>query len=63
LLHTNSAINFGLYIFCGSKFRRDLKNLFCKRRRTISQSMHNTRSFHTQSVSTVSSEGEHSMRL
>ncbi|XP_060591697.1 probable G-protein coupled receptor 139 [Ruditapes philippinarum] len=63
LLHTNSAINFVLYIFCGSKFRRDLKNLFCKRRRTISESMHNTRNFHTQSVSTVSSEGETFMRL
>jgi hypothetical protein len=40
-----------------------LKNLFCKRRRTISESMHNTRSFHTQSVSTVNSEGETFMRV
>ncbi|XP_053400852.1 nociceptin receptor-like [Mercenaria mercenaria] len=39
ILYTNNAINFVLYVLCGSKFRRDFINLFCcsnKRRQTIS---------------------------
>ncbi|XP_060582807.1 probable G-protein coupled receptor 139 [Ruditapes philippinarum] len=48
LLHTNSAINFVLYIFCGSKFRRDFMNIFCKRQRSLS-----VQSFCSQSLSTL----------
>ncbi len=29
LYHTNSGINFSLYLLSGSRFRRDLKELFC----------------------------------
>ena len=55
LLHTNSAINFILYILCGSKFRKDFMALIFKRRRTMSDTMLSTRSIRTQSLSMVSS--------
>ncbi|XP_060591696.1 probable G-protein coupled receptor 139 [Ruditapes philippinarum] len=53
LLHTNSAINFVLYIFCGSKFRSDFMNIFCKRQRSMSETMLGTQSFPSQSLSTI----------
>ncbi|XP_053399630.1 kappa-type opioid receptor-like [Mercenaria mercenaria] len=54
ILYTNNAVNFALYILCGTKFRRDFMNLFCRsrrRRRSMSETFSSNRTVHLSTIS------------